>query len=78
MLRIQVSIGTMGIGMGALVAGLFGMNVSVLHELLFRCHDLMIIFQLANNLEQSPYAFAAMSALSAAIALLVSWGGMRK
>jgi len=26
----KVSIGTMGIGMGALMAGLFGMNVSVL------------------------------------------------
>lgn len=31
---LKVSIGTMGIGMGALVAGLFGMNVRTLHRLL--------------------------------------------
>jgi hypothetical protein len=30
----QVSIGTMGIGTGALVAGMFGMNVSTLQVLM--------------------------------------------
>lgn len=35
-LDLKVSIGTMGIGVGALVAGLFGMNVSSSH--LRHCH----------------------------------------
>ncbi|THH18862.1 hypothetical protein EW146_g2199 [Bondarzewia mesenterica] len=58
-LDLKVSIGTMGIGMGALIAGLFGMN-------------------LASHIEESPYAFIAMSVLSSAVALLVSWAGLRR
>jgi len=58
-LDLKVSIGTMGIGTGALVAGMFGMN-------------------LTSHLETTPYAFAAMSALSAAIALLVAAVGLRR
>jgi len=58
-LDLKVSIGTMGIGTGALVAGMFGMN-------------------LTSQLEATPYAFAGISALSAAIALLVASVGLRR
>jgi len=46
----------MGLGSGALVAGLFGMN-------------------LQSHMEDMPYAFAAMSVASSAIAALVAWAG---
>ncbi|KAH0834723.1 hypothetical protein J3R83DRAFT_10273 [Lanmaoa asiatica] len=55
-LDLKVSIGTMGLGSGALVAGLFGMN-------------------LQSHMEDMPYAFAAMSVASSAIAALVAWVG---
>lgn len=58
-LDLKVSIGTMGIGMGALIAGLFGMN-------------------LTSHIEATPYAFVAMSVLSTAVAVLVSWTGLRR
>jgi len=58
-LDLKVSIGTLGIGTGALVAGMFGMN-------------------LTSHLEEAPYAFIGMSALSAAIALLVASTGLRR
>ncbi|KAA1476106.1 Mg2+ transporter protein cora-like protein [Dentipellis sp. KUC8613] len=58
-LDLKVSIYTMGLGMGALVAGLFGMN-------------------LTSQLEDTPYAFAAMSVLATAIACLASLAGLRK
>ncbi|KAH9166512.1 Mg2+ transporter protein cora-like protein [Lactarius sanguifluus] len=63
-LDLKVSIGTMGIGTGALVAGLFGMNAS------FRL--------LTSRMEELPYAFAGMSVASAVIALLVAWTGLRR
>jgi len=47
----------MGLGSGALVAGLFGMN-------------------LQSHMEDMPYAFAAMSIASSAIAALVAWTGL--
>ncbi|KAF9236068.1 hypothetical protein BU15DRAFT_50634 [Melanogaster broomeanus] len=56
-LDLRVSIGTMGLGTGALVAGLFGMN-------------------LQSHMEDMPYAFAAISIASTAIAALVAWGGL--
>jgi len=56
-LDLKVSIGTMGLGSGALVAGLFGMN-------------------LQSHMEDMPYAFAAMSIASSAIAALVAWTGL--
>ncbi|KAF8880068.1 Mg2+ transporter protein cora-like protein [Infundibulicybe gibba] len=58
-LDLQVSIGTMGIGSGALVAGFYGMN-------------------LANHLEESPYGFYGMTAVSTTLALLVAWAGFRR
>ncbi|KAI0062701.1 Mg2+ transporter protein cora-like protein [Artomyces pyxidatus] len=58
-LDLKVSIGTMGIGMGALIAGLFGMN-------------------LTSHIEESPYAFVAMSAVSSAVAVFVAWSGLRR
>lgn len=58
-LDLKVSIGTMGIGTGALVAGMFGMN-------------------LTSHLETTPYAFAGISALSAAVAILVASIGLRR
>ncbi|KAJ8595562.1 cora-domain-containing protein [Rhizopogon salebrosus TDB-379] len=58
-LDLKVSIATMGIGTGALIAGLFGMN-------------------LKSHMEDMPYAFMAMSALSSAVALLVAWTGLRR
>ncbi|EIM81924.1 Mg2+ transporter protein cora-like protein [Stereum hirsutum FP-91666 SS1] len=58
-LDLKVSIGTMGIGVGALIAGIFGMN-------------------LTSYMEETPYAFAAMSAMSFTVAMLVAWGGLRK
>ncbi|KAH9026314.1 Mg2+ transporter protein cora-like protein [Lactarius deliciosus] len=63
-LDLKVSIGTMGIGTGALIAGLFGMNAS------FRF--------LTSRMEELPYAFAGMSVASALIALLVAWTGLRR
>ncbi|KAH9000946.1 Mg2+ transporter protein cora-like protein [Lactarius hatsudake] len=63
-LDLKVSIGTMGIGTGALIAGLFGMNAS------FRL--------LTSRMEELPYAFAGMSVASALIALLVAWTGLRR
>ncbi|KAG6816348.1 hypothetical protein H0H87_006764 [Tephrocybe sp. NHM501043] len=57
--NIQVSIATMGVGTGALIAGLFGMN-------------------LTSHIETHAYAFYAMSATSAALALLVASMGLRK
>ncbi|KAI6037617.1 Mg2+ transporter protein cora-like protein [Pisolithus marmoratus] len=56
-LDLKVSILTMGLGSGALVAGLFGMN-------------------LQSHLEEMPYAFAAMTAASAAIATFAAWAGL--
>ncbi|KAF8122614.1 hypothetical protein EV363DRAFT_1230698 [Boletus edulis] len=56
-LDLKVSIGTMGLGSGALAAGLFGMN-------------------LQSHMEEMPYAFAAMSVASSAIAALVAWAGL--
>ncbi|KAF8430863.1 Mg2+ transporter protein cora-like protein [Boletus edulis BED1] len=56
-LDLKVSIGTMGLGSGALAAGLFGMN-------------------LQSHMEEMPYAFAAMSVASSAIAALVAWTGL--
>ncbi|KAG6820900.1 hypothetical protein H0H93_009674 [Arthromyces matolae] len=58
-LDLQVSIATMGVGTGALIAGLFGMN-------------------LTSHIETHTYAFYVLSATSVALALLVSWGGLRK
>jgi magnesium transporter len=58
-LDLKVSIGTMGIGTGALVAGLFGMN-------------------LTSHMEESPYAFFAISVLSTGVAVLVAWAGFRR
>ncbi|KAI9444131.1 Mg2+ transporter protein cora-like protein [Lactarius indigo] len=66
-LDLKVSIGTMGIGTGALIAGLFGMNAS------FR-----ICLRLTSHMEELPYAFAGMSVASALIALLVAWTGLRR
>lgn len=56
-LDLKVSILTMGLGSGALVAGLFGMN-------------------LQSHLEEMPYAFVAMTVVSAAIAAFAAWGGL--
>ncbi len=69
----------MGIGMGALIAGLFGMNVSVfvfprLHGSAF----LRTCLQLTSHMEEYPYAFVGMSVASSFIAFLVAWGGLRR
>ncbi|KAG5716171.1 hypothetical protein E4T56_gene10669 [Termitomyces sp. T112] len=58
-LDLQVSIVTMGVGTGALIGGLFGMN-------------------LTSHFEDHAYAFYFMSAVSAALALLVASVGLRK
>lgn len=56
-LDLKVSIATMGLGCGALIAGLFGMN-------------------LKSHMEDMPYAFAAMTIGSTAIASFVAWAGL--
>ncbi|KAG6379567.1 hypothetical protein JVT61DRAFT_10071 [Boletus reticuloceps] len=70
----------MGLGSGALVAGLFGMNVcghSSHLPLLFRANGLDIkLVKLQSHMEEMPYAFAAMSVASSAIAVLVAWAGL--
>jgi len=58
-LDLKVSIATLGVGCGALIAGLFGMN-------------------LTSHLEQHPYGFYVMTALSAGLAFLVAWTGFRR
>ena len=66
----------MGIGTGALVAGLFGMNV---RRLSFRPRPSHYNpSQLPSHLEQNPYAFAVTSGAAALIAALVSWTGLRR
>lgn len=70
----------MGLGSGALVAGLFGMNVcdAFCHlSFLFRANPLYIkFFKLQSHMEDMPYAFAVMSVASSAIAALVAWTGL--
>ncbi|KAL4073679.1 hypothetical protein V8B97DRAFT_1865989 [Scleroderma yunnanense] len=68
-LDLKVSIATMGIGCGALVAGLFGMNARALPRLLS-------IIRLTSHMEDMPYAFAAMTIGSTAFAALVAWAGL--
>lgn len=70
-----MSIGTMGIGMGALIAGLFGMNVSVIY---YPACRLWTCLQLTSHMEEHPYAFVGMSITSIFIASLVAWGGLRR
>ena len=36
------------------------------------------LFQLTSHIEATPYAFVAMSVLSTAVAVLVSWTGLRR
>jgi len=57
-LDIKVSMATLGVGAGAMMAGLFGMN-------------------LTSGLEQTPYAFIAVTGTTAAAALLVYWYSSR-
>lgn len=57
-LDLKVSIATMGIGVGTLIAGLFGMN-------------------LTSHLEESHYAFYAMSGASCLIAVIAALAGFR-
>lgn len=69
----------MGLGSGALVAGLFGMNVCGrnLPLTLFGANRLNIkLVKLQSHMEDMPYAFVAMSVASSAIAALVAWAGL--
>lgn len=66
---------TLGIGTGALVAGLFGMNVCRTLKLTF-VH--WWSFQLLSQLEQHHYAFYMISAAAASIALGIGLAGLRR
>lgn len=66
---------TMGIGTGALVAGLFGMNVSETDRKPFLY---WWTAQLPSHLEDDPIAFYIMTVLSSGAALLVAWAGFRR
>jgi magnesium transporter len=67
----------MGIGMGALIAGLFGMNVS-LKLCLLRRSALLTCLQLTSHMEGHPYAFMGMTVASSFIAFFVAWTGLRR
>jgi hypothetical protein len=70
----------MGIGTGALIAGLFGMNVSPILYLPPRRVSAFswTSLQLTSHMEEHPYAFLGMSVASTAIALVVAWAGLRR
>lgn len=73
----QVSIATMGLGTGALVAGLFGMNVGRVVTLFRTCtYDQW--WQLTSHMEEHPYAFYLMTCLSSGVALIVTWVALHK
>ena len=74
----------MGIGMGALVAGLFGMNVRFPVPLRpapsrpHRPHPDVPAAQLKSHLEEAPYAFGLMSGAAFVVTALVSLAGLRR
>lgn len=75
--RLQVSIATLGVGSGALVAGLFGMNVGdKLHSSISSLTHLVI--QLLSHFEVHPYGFYAMTGFATTLAVTVAWAGLRK
>jgi hypothetical protein len=66
----------MGLGTGALVAGLFGMNVSYI--IFNSSFYLMSESQLTSHLEEHPYAFFMMTGMSAGVSLLVAWTALHR
>lgn len=70
-LDIKVSIATLGVGTGALVAGFFGMNVSQPRM----DRNRVLTSQLVTQLEQTDYAFVAVAGTASALGILVFiWG----
>nr|ODN87924.1 magnesium transporter [Cryptococcus depauperatus CBS 7841] len=63
-LDIKISIATLGIGTGALFAGFFGMNVP-------------LNLQFISHLEETPYAFLAISSTAFLVTLLITVYGLR-
>ncbi|EAU82919.2 magnesium ion transporter Mrs2 [Coprinopsis cinerea okayama7 len=66
---------TLGIGTGALVAGLFGMNVRDAGAPVYREVDLD--WQLTSHLEEHPYAFFIFSGVSVGVTAFVAALGLR-
>lgn len=73
-LDIKVSIATLGVGTGALIAGFFGMNVS-LSSCIRSGRKLTV--QLSTHLEETEYAFLAVSGGATFLAFLVFLWGAR-
>lgn len=71
-LDIKVSIATLGVGTGALVAGFFGMNVRLSIDTLF-----MLTIQLATHLETTEYAFLGIAGGASVLGILVFIYGSR-
>ena len=67
----------MGIGVGTLVAGLFGMNVRSTTQLL-PASLLKHALQLKSHIEDNDFGFFAMSVLSMVVAGIFSWVGLRR
>lgn len=67
----------MGIGIGTLVAGLFGMNVSKRAQYSCAQDANGLELQLRSHLEDSEFAFFLMSLFSVVMAMIFSWGGLR-
>ncbi len=81
-LDLKVSILTMGIGVGTLVAGVFGMNVSRQIRVVVGSSVPTIINtcceQLRSHLEEHEFAFYAMTATAFAVSLGAAWIGVRR
>lgn len=83
-LDLKVSILTMGIGVGTLIAGVFGMNVSrQMHLILVirsivAAHADMIRRQLRSRFEEHEYAFYAMTMAAFAASLGAAWIGVHR
>lgn len=90
-LDLRVSIATMGLTAGAMIAALFGMNVSSssLSFVLFAAarettladssHGLFgSLEQLTSHLEETPYSFTAVTLMAFALSGLVTGFGLRR
>ena len=72
-LDVKISIATLGIGSGALLAGVFGMNVSPATPTMNHSD----LTQLNTQIESHPYAFYFVTGSASLLAFFIFLGGMR-
>ena len=75
-LDVKISIATLGVGSGALIAGMFGMNVSSPSSVRNLSNELTT-FKLATDLEQHPHAFLIVSGAASVLAIVIVAYGLK-